>query len=266
MWDTVWTAVSAVATALAFLVVAWQSILTRSALSVAHTALTVSEAVALDAARARLDDQAPEVTVVIDDVPWPPLAWSHIGVPVHPWPPGHEWPFPEKEHERIVLQALVWLDNPSSRSVWVTFSGDLVVNRENRFHPAPHIPLEPGQRSGLYLNKDFTIKELAGNYAAREEGHPLPHRVQGTVTVHDDRDNGVTDTWNLELTGCPVEPHETRGSVWRVVGHHVTEGDGSRSLEYIPRPTRRRTYWISRENEIRLPEPRFSSTTPGVQG
>ncbi|MCM2427992.1 type IV toxin-antitoxin system AbiEi family antitoxin domain-containing protein [Streptomyces sp. RKAG337] len=73
MWDTVWTAVSAVATALALLAVAWQPILTRRALGVAHTALTVSEAVALDAARARLDDQAPEVTVVLDEVPWPPL-------------------------------------------------------------------------------------------------------------------------------------------------------------------------------------------------
>ena len=110
-------------------------------------------------------------------------------------------------------------------------------------------------REARPLQKDFTIKELAENWDAHQAGEPLPHRVQGVITVHDDRDNGVTNTWNVELTGWPVEPHPTRGSVWVRIPDEPTGESGSRCLTYEHQRTRQRRYWISRQGSMVLPDP-----------
>lgn len=136
------------------------------------------------------------------------------------------------------------------------YQGDLVREVEDRPRPATPHALWPEQRvtvnPNLFLQKEFTIKELSENYEACQEGRPLPHRVTGAVIVHDSRDNGVTDTWELELTGCPVRPHESRMGVWMV----DTE-TGSESLEYASHPAYERTYWISRSRQLRLPDPTY---------
>lgn len=49
----------------------------------------------------------------------------------------------------------------------------------------------------VFLQADFTAKELSENYEAREQGRPLPYRAAGTIRVRDDRDNGTTGTWDL---------------------------------------------------------------------
>ncbi|MGW7168181.1 hypothetical protein ACWGH3_23345 [Streptomyces sp. NPDC054884] len=271
MSDTFWTALSACATAAAFVAVAWQSFLTRSAVVTAQRALIASEAVALDAARGRLDVEAPNVMVKISEVPWPPLAWTPHGMPIQPFPPGSdEWHFPEKENERLVLQAKVVVENKGTKHVSVEYEGDLVFAVDNRPSPAPQHLLWPAGSGGsmtnsLYLQGDFTIKELSENYEAHQAGLPLPHRVAGTITVHDGRDNGVTDTWKVELSGWPVEPHETRGSVWHVTRDDLTEGGGDRSMIFKVQPSRERTYWISRERGQQLPEPTFGIDASGTQ-
>lgn len=270
MSDTFWTALSACATAAAFIAVAWQSVLTRSAVVTAQRALIASEAVALDAARGRLDVEAPNVTVKISEVPWPPLAWTSHGMPVQPFPPGSDvWHFPEKENERLVLQAKVVVENKGAKHVSVEYGGDFVVSVDNRPRPATQHLLWPDGRGGsatnsLYLQGDFTIKELSENFEAHQAEQRLPHRVVGTVTVHDGRDNGVTDTWEVELTGWPVQPHEARGSVWHVTRDDLTDGSGSRSMIFQVQPSRERTYWISRARGQRLPEPMFGVDTSGT--
>lgn len=253
MSDRFWAALSAIATAAAFFVVAWQSILTRHALKVARDAL-------LDGARARLDDQAPAVAVRLEEPVWPLLAWSQQGMPVNPWPNGHSWHFPRNTWERTVLQAVVVVENLSDRRLQVSFDGDLVVEEDNRPRPARQLLVEPrrGDTGGevrVYLQNNFTAEELAENWSASEAGEPLPHRVTGIVTVHDDRDNGVTDTWQLELTGCPLQPDPERGSVWQFVPYSMTEGPGVRSLQYELQPPRQRTYWVSRKQGQELPRP-----------
>jgi hypothetical protein len=177
--------------------------------------------------------------------------------------PGYEWHFPEKEDERIVLQARVVVENRGDRYVNVEYDGDLIKEVEHRPRPATAHTLWPQQGNGvnpnLYLYKDCTIKELSENYQARKEGLPLPHRVTGTITVHDSRDNGVTDTWEVELTGCPVRPHENRGSVWLI--DHET---GSEALEFVSHPPYERTYWISRRRGERLPDPAYMLGASGI--
>ncbi|MEU1180635.1 hypothetical protein ABZ464_23845 [Streptomyces sp. NPDC005820] len=263
MSETVWVAIGSLGTAAAFCVIAYQSALMRKtvkvsqdALQVAQNALVASETVAIDAARTRLDAEAPVVNVRFTEVEWPPYAWTPSGMPVGHWPNGHEWHFPEKENDRIVLQARVVVENQGDRYVNVEYDGDLVKEVERRDRPATPHALWPrsgnGVNSNLFLQKEFTIKELSENYEARQAGRQLPHRVTGTITVHDSRDNGVTDTWELELTGCPVRPIESRAGIW------VIDTDtGSDAWEYVSHPPYERTYWISRRRGHRLPDPAY---------
>ncbi|MCF3129860.1 hypothetical protein [Streptomyces olivochromogenes] len=269
MSDTFWTALSACATTAAFGAVAAQSFLTRRAvvtaqraLVTADQALVASQAVALDAARARLDEQAPAVSVRIHDVPWPPYAWTPSGMPVNPWPNGHEWHFPAKQDQRIVLQAGITVQNHGRSHITLNFEGDLYFAVERRPRAATSNMLFPESSIPLFLQRDFTIKELSENYEARQAGEPLPHRVTGTVTAHDDRDNGVTDTWEIELTGCPVRPVEDRQGIWVVAGSDLSGDSGSSTLEYALQPPRKRAYWISRQRGQRLPEPTFVIEAP----
>lgn len=263
MNEDTWTAISAVATAasavttaLAFGAVVWQSRLTSRA-------LRVSQTVALDTARSRLDAGAPQVAVRLEEPVWPPLAQSQFGMPLNPWPPGHSWHFPQAQDNRIVLQAEVVIENHSGWPVQAQFEGDLVVSSgdDRRILPAPTPVLVPGRDASgapgtlrVFLQKSFSIQELSENHDAHEDDRPLPHTVTGTVTIHDDRDNGIVDTWNLLLTGHPVEPDPNRGSVWVVVPDHIDGRSGRRSLTYDLLPPRERTYWVSRRRQTVLDE------------
>lgn len=212
MSEVQWTEVSAAATAVtavislaALLAVAWQSFLTRSGVD-------VSQAVLLAGDRGRLDDRAPEVSVRLEEPTWPLLAWSHLGMPCNPWPNNHDWHFPEREDQRTVFQAAVVLENLSNRAVEARFEGDFAVAAEdNRVLRAPSPIIVPARDDAgtagqvrVFLQAEFTAKELSENYEAREQGRPLPHQAAGTISVRDDRDNGTTDTWDLSLTGCPI--------------------------------------------------------------
>lgn len=257
MSEDFWSTLGDVATALAFIVVAWQAFLTRRALLVAQHALTASQSVALDTARTRMDAQAPDVAVRISGVEWPPKAWTSAGMPVGTFPAGHEWHFPIKQEERLVLQAPLRVENSGNRHVAVEYDGDIVrdVDGQPQQPAASHL-LWPQQRSlanpSLYLQRAFTLKELSENHEARAAGRPLPHRVTGTVTVHDGRDNGVSDVWHLELTGCPVRPDWYRDGIW-----FIDTDTGEDSLDFEPYPTAQRIYWVSRRQQQRLPEPTY---------
>lgn len=260
MSDTPWIAAQAAAGFLAFGAVAWQAYRIRQGNQVAHRALIASEAMAIDAARARLDAQAPAVTVRLTEPAWPPHGASQFGVIAGEWPAGYEWHFPAKEDERIVLRARLDIENRNERHVCVEYDGDFVREKGGRRQPVRSHVLGRNQRIGpnLYLQKDFTIKELSENYEARQEDRPLPHRVTGTVTVHDSRDNGVTDAWELELTGCPVRPDKNRSGIWLVDAE-----SGIDSLEFESHPTHQRTYWLSRRRGERLPEPTYRAGGAG---
>ncbi|WP_328503632.1 hypothetical protein OG828_36975 [Streptomyces sp. NBC_00457] len=172
---------------------------------------------------------------------------------------GHTWHFPAQQEgsNRLVLQQVLVLENLSDRRVQVRCGGDLVVaSEENRPTAAGVFLLEPGETSPeVYLQRDFTIKELAENFTAKQAGHELPHQVRGSVTVEDDRDNGSTDRWDLVLTGCPVEPVPDHEGLWRVAPWHLTEGSGLRTLDYSLLPPRQRIHWVSRARGVQLPAP-----------
>lgn len=177
-------------------------------------------------------------------------------MPVQPWPGDRIFEFPEKQGDRVVLQQLVRVTNASSHHVEVAFDGDLYQASENNgLTRLTGKILGPAEGIELQLMKDFTIGEYAENHAARQADRPLPHRVTATISVHDDRDNGITDEWHLSLTGCPFQPHSTRDSAWVEVPYNAVEGEGLRSLEYDLLPPRQRNHWISRSAGRRVPSP-----------
>ncbi|MFD3590405.1 hypothetical protein [Streptomyces sp. NPDC058683] len=152
MSETMRVATDSVGTTAGIGVIAWQSYLMRKAVKVSQDALEVaqntlaaSETVAIDAARTRLDAQAPAVTARFTEVQWPPYAWSHVGMPASPWPNGYEWHFPEKENDRIVLKARVVIENRGERYINVEYVGDLVKVVEGRARPATAHALWPNQ-------------------------------------------------------------------------------------------------------------------------
>ncbi|MFI1926299.1 hypothetical protein [Streptomyces sp. NPDC020377] len=180
-------------------------------------------------------------------------------MPCSTWSQGRRWHFPADQDgaNRLVLQQVLVLENLSDRRVEARFDGDLVVAGEDRrSSPAGVIVLEPGESSPeIYLQRDFTIKELSENFTAKQAGQELAHKVLGTVTVADDRDNGSTDRWDLVLTGCPVEPVPDRDGLWMIAPGHLQDGSGLRTLDYSLLPPRQRIHWISRASEIQLPAP-----------
>lgn len=252
MSDTFWVALGSIGGTLGFGAIAWQGYLTRASVK-------VSQLIAADTIRGRLDAQAPAVTVRLSAPPWEPLAATNHGMPCNPWPNGHTWHFPADQEgaNRLVLQQVLVVENRSDRPVQARFDGDLVVADENkRPTAAPVLLLEPGEKSPeIYLQRDFTIKELSENFTAKQAGQELPYKVLGSVTVGDDRDNGSTDRWDLVLTGCPVEPVVDREGMWRIASWHMTEGSGLRTLDYSLLPSRQRTHWISRSKGVQLPAP-----------
>jgi hypothetical protein len=253
MSDTFWIALGAIGSTAAFFAIAYQSYETR-------VAVKVSQLIAADAVRGRLDAQVPEVTVRLSPPPWPPLARpTSGGKPVGTWPPGQAWHFPAQEagSNRIVLQQQLVLENRSERRVQARFEGNLVVfDENNRVAAAGVLLLGPGTQSPeIYLQRDFTIKELSENFTASEAGQELPHQVLGSVTVGDDRDNGSTDRWDLVLTGSPVHPVPDREALWQLALFHIEEGDGLRTMDYSLLPPRQRIHWISRSKGIQLPPP-----------
>lgn len=201
------------------------------------------------------------MTVQLSAPPWEPLAAPQIGMPCNTWDHGYTWHFPAQQQgtNRLVLQQVLVVENLSNRRVQVRFDGDLVIpDDDKRPQSAGVLLLEPGSKSPeVFLQRDFTIKELSENYEQRVAGPgvTLPHRVTGRVTAEDDRDNGSTDLWDLVLTGCPVEPVRDHDSMWKVVGDHLTDGSGLRSLDYNLLPPRQRIHWVSRSKGIRPPSP-----------
>ncbi|MFD3728861.1 hypothetical protein [Streptomyces sp. NPDC058671] len=251
MSETFWTAVGAIGGSLAFGGVIWQARLTRQS-------VRISQLMTADAIRSRLDSQAPDIILKLDPPPFPPQAWNNSGMPCNTWPAGHRWHFPADQDgaNRLVLQQVLVLENRSAQRVEARFEGDLVLDRDNRPTAADVLLLEPGETTPqIYLQRDFTIKQLSENYQARQDGLELPHQVRGSITVGDDRDNGSTDRWDLALTGSPVHPVPDHDGLWQIAPWHLTEGPGLRTLDYSLLPTRQRIHWISRARDIQLPAP-----------
>ncbi|RVU14598.1 hypothetical protein EOT10_40615 [Streptomyces antnestii] len=257
-----WGIAAAVATSASAGFVAWQAGETRRSTKISQNALKSSQAVALDAARGRLDDQAPQVEVHLTaDAAWPPLGPSS-GWP-QPWPATQEWHFPRDEDVHLALRVTLHVTNHSNRPVHVTFQGDLYhpyVEGADRPTKMDHrLLLDPAQSVTADLRKHFPLKDWAENHRlSTEEAGEGPAQALGLVRVHDDRDNGVIDSWELKLSGFPIRPDSDRAGVWHLTAPTLDE-PALRCVDFTLQPPRVRSYWLSRSKDIPLPDPVYPS-------
>lgn len=241
------TVASAAAAAVATGLVAWQVRLARRANASAH-------AVAIDSAKARLDAAAPELDVRVLAPVWPPLcderdSASHAGSET-------VWRLPRDERQTLVGMLTVELTNVGERDVEVVIGGDVRPDGEvpdSEWWPGQPIEdfLTPGGEPYRFrLQRTLTIRQWADNRAAQEAGRPLPHRIVGTVIAMDRRDEGVTDRWDLEMTGCPIERVPGAEDQWRLTTDASVPQWKILAVEPV---VRQRTYWISRHRQLKYP-------------
>ncbi|MEU6367426.1 hypothetical protein ABZ876_17235 [Streptomyces sp. NPDC046931] len=249
-WDvaeTAGTVASAAAAAVATGLVAWQARLARRANASAH-------AVVIDSAKARLDAEAPDLDVRVLAPEWPPLhdandSTSHLAGDT-------VWSLPGDEEKTLVWTLPVDLANRGTRDVEVSISGDIRPVTEladPAWHPGQPIEdfLMPAREPyRFHLQGTLTLRQCADNWGAREQGRPLPHRIAGVVSATDRRDEGVTDRWELVMTGCPIEPVPETEDQWRLTADSVVPQWKILTVEPV---ARERTYWISRRRGVKYP-------------
>ncbi|BBJ41243.1 hypothetical protein AB0L49_31475 [Streptomyces antimycoticus] len=249
-WDVaaaVGTVASAAAAAVATGLVAWQARLARRANASAH-------AVVIDSAKARLDAEAPDLDVRALAPAWPPLsdAQDSASLPTR----DTVWSFPGDERKTLVCTLAVELTNRGTRDVEVTIHGDVRPVNELA-DPAwqPGRPIEdflmPGREPyRFHLQGTLTLRQWADNQDAQGQGRPLPHRIAGAVIATDRRDEGITDRWELVMTGCPIERVPGAADQWRLTTDSAVPQWKILTVEPV---ARERTYWISRRRGLEYP-------------
>src|SRR6478752_1825985 len=107
--------------------VAWQALETRRATNTATGALAASTATAIDAARARLDVEAPQIEVRVTGPAKHPQGPHRHGGAGGEWPSDQVWHFPRDEGlgKDLVVDLAVVITTRSDRPVHLSFAGDL---------------------------------------------------------------------------------------------------------------------------------------------
>lgn len=256
-----WDIATAVGTAGSAIFVAFQAFYTRRAIIVSHAAIQPAQTVAIEATRARMDIGAPNLRISLHIEQNRYLVQSSTtGGFAQPVVAGQEWHFPGRAGEPITLQVVATVANLGNESARVSFYGPIRQHSDTEPQPSPPAPMmiEPNQEIVYYIEAKFTAEQWAENWRTRQQNNDTPHFGIVTIECRDQRDQGVTDTWHLRLTGCPIEPTPSKDALWRQTRQQP--GADSRDdavVSFDPDPPRKRTYWISRSRNVALPLPTY---------
>jgi hypothetical protein len=242
----IWTILAVVAALVGSAIVAWQALETHRTTTLSQRTLEVSNSLAIDSARSRLDQNAPRVEVYVEQVSVLPADSGNTPRPKVP--SGARWHLPADAERQLRVQAQVRVINlMSDRTIHLKVKGlqDAAMRLDTE------VLLVPTAKLAYFLTATFTLSQWAENWESRKAGNPPPNIAEGTVIAGDDRDEGVVDTWPLHLAAWPVQPGEGSDGAWQ-----LTEGMASSDWFKIAiRPLRERSYWISQRRGIALPEP-----------
>jgi hypothetical protein len=120
--------------------------------------------------------------------------------------------------------------------------------------------LRPGRRAFFRLEGVRPVSDWVANHRALRvqgsdesatagvEDRALTALIKGEVEVDDGFDNGVTDTWQITLTGFPLQPVPEEDASWQV-GRRLTEQP--RLMAELSQL--QRTYWRSKQRRLELP-------------
>ncbi len=265
--------VAAIGTAL---IVAWQSLETARAASAAEEglrgaadSLRVSQVLAIEAERRRLDADAPRLLVRINEPEWPPrVGRQFVGSEPAQLPMGEVFRLPKDATRHLTLRADGFIRNEGERTVRVTMHGMRVEDPavaagpgwEVRWtEPGDHdLDIAPGQHERFRFEDDHMTSEWIANSEAAERNEHQPTAGIGAVIATDDLDNGVIDTWEIELSGRPFDRVADEQGSWRLHKNIIT---GQSPMVARVRPRLRR-YYRSKSADQQLPEIELPTGAP----
>lgn len=120
--------------------------------------------------------------------------------------------------------------------------------------------LAPGRKAFFRLEGARPVSDWVANHRAllgrmsardtsADAADPVPTAViEGEVVVDDGFDNGVTDTWQITLGGCPLQPVPDEDASWQIRRSVPERLPIVAELSML-----RRTYWRSKERRLELP-------------
>ena len=261
-WTAVLTGVAAIATAISAGFVGWQAWETRKTastaareLAVGRDSLEVSQHLAFEAVKARLDSRGPVLRVYVvspDEVRAP----SAYGEP-QPWPTGRQFRRPKDDSHRFIIGCTVAIHNEGTASASITASNFVLPNNTGRTPPALGIPLtlKPGDQISLLLQDSRPLAEWVENWEAWSSGQQGPYATFGEINCNDGFDEGVTDHWRVQLAGYPVEPITGEGDGWMVRAGTTTQdiitGQPPTTSAHVE--PQQRKYFVSKMRNSALP-------------
>jgi len=251
--------VAAGAAVVAAIVVGWQSWeirrsaeASRDAVIAANAALQLTRQQAAEAVRARIDAATPTITVSAPPTPeWPPLEPSgFMGGEPNPLVAGlagSPMHMPRDSARLITVRVAVKVINESDIHVAVNCPG-LVDHTLTQIGP---VQLEPqGVVHPAWFAVTHTLEEWIGVYRAREAGAGV-EPDSGIVFYLDPADTGATDTWQLAIDGCPIEPVADREGMWRIIGANAPLSGLPGAMGVRP-VIRQRQYYLSKQRNEKL--------------
>jgi len=241
-----WTYLAVIAALLGTGVVAWQAMETHRTTTLRQQTLEASNALAIDSARTRLDQNAPRVEVYVEQVSV--LSGGSGNVPGPEAESGSRWNLPADADRTLQVQAQVRVVNlMTDRTIHLKVKG----LHDTAMRPDTEVLLVPAAKLAYFLTATFTLDQWAENWESRRARNPPPNCVEGYVTAGDDRDEGVRDTWPLHLAAWPIEPAGDSDGTWQLTAGMM----GNDWFQIAIRPLRERSYWISQRQNIELPAP-----------
>jgi hypothetical protein len=241
----VWTIAAVIVAAVGGAIVAWQAWETHRTTNVSQQALIASAALAIDSARARLDQDAPRIDVYVEGVSL--LNPGLLDVAGDQIEPGGQWNLGQDAARSLQVQARVKVRNlMSDRTTHLKVTGLHGLAK----HDGTEVLLLPKTEQIYFLTATFTLGQWAENWESQRAGEPVPNVAEGCVISGDDRDEGVVDRWPLRLAAWPIEPDGNSDGVWQLTGGTA----GTDWFRIAMRPLRERSYWISQSRDAPLPD------------
>ncbi len=235
-----WTIAAVVVAIVGSAIVAWQAFETHRTTNLSQRTLEASNALAIDNARSRLDQDAPRIDVYVEQVSVLPADSGDM--------PGARWHLPADAARLLRVQAQVRVVNlMNDRTIHLKVKG----LQDAAMRADPEVLLVPAAKLSYFLTATFALSQWVENWESHQAGTPLPNAVEGAVMAGDDRDEGVVDTWPLHLAAWPIQPAEDPDSAWQLTAGMA----GNDWFQIAIRPLRERSYWISQGKNIPMPEP-----------
>ncbi|WP_158852820.1 hypothetical protein [Saccharothrix deserti] len=264
---TDWTQVGAIATGAGALVtgvsaglIAWQAWETRrtaqagrGGVEIGQRSLEVSQALAIDSTKARLDARAPRLLVTAapthGEVVMGP---SGSGQP-RPWPVDRTFRRTEDDYQYLLTGAQVDIKNEGDRSQRVGIdANEVTLLRPENGNITPNggritVLLAPGESCEFRLADQRTLQQWSEVWEARRGGEAAAGKTGGEVICSDPYDEGIVDRWKIELYSYPVEPILNDLAGWRIRNGQT---DPPIVTTYISQQTRE--YYLSKQGNRKL--------------